>query len=706
MTILFTEGFGIYSKVPVVGGLDSLLFQKWDSSVGTFAGNHQLVSGRHSGVNLALDMGGGTGIRKNISMTSGSTYIFGFAFRWANGTAGSAMFELFTSSGQSIFRMTPQSGGSVRCDGIGGAQLFLLSGGTVSTSWGYYEVKFAQGVSVEVRKNGTVVGSANNTFSNLIPAFVDFYGHGSAFPCFQWQDIVILDTAGSAPQNNYLGDVRIETIFPNGIGANAQWPSGKFTNLLSRNQASIETDTTGWQGLAGCTFARTTAIAKHGVASIEVTATGAGARIGTAEQIQHGALVSPSTQYTASANFRAASTTRSPVVEINWFTSAGAYITTTSGAANSETNTGWTMGFSTGNSPSTAAFASVSVAFGSTVSGEIHYIDEVQIAAGTNNTFEYQNNFTAVDEVPSDGDTTYVESDVVGQRDTYSHGDLATTQGTVFAVRPTLAFSRRATGARTVGAVARTTPGVTPSVGDTYSTGSSSATSVVLNTPTGTVAGDLLIVHVHLNGTKTVTPPTGWSSVRTLEGGSIFSRTATASEPASHTFTWTGLQYVRGAILRVAGPAIVDVSSSSTNSVNGLLTAAAATTTKNNVRLLAIYGYNDNGTFSTPTGYTEILDVGGTGTSNAISHIEQATPGSTGTPTTQHSGAAGSNGAIFLVAVYSQIADYDSVATVTPDDAIGVYKIKQVGFPTNPGTGAAWTIAEINAAEFGPKIVT
>src|SRR5687768_1668031 len=44
------------------------------------------------------------------------------------------------------------------------------------------------------------------------------------------------------------------------------------TNLLTPNQASLETDTTGWANVANATLARSTAQSLYGVASLAITA--------------------------------------------------------------------------------------------------------------------------------------------------------------------------------------------------------------------------------------------------------------------------------------------------------------------------------------------------------------------------------------------------------------------------------------------------
>lgn len=75
-------------------------------------------------------------------------------------------------------------------------------------------------------------------------------------------------------------------------------------------------------------------------------------------------------------------------------------------------------------------------------------------------------------------------------------------------------------------------------------TGSSAATSLVLNAPTGTSSGDYMETILTLNGGSgiTVTPPSGWTLLNrtnntTVLGQAIYYRIAGGSEPS--TYTWT-----------------------------------------------------------------------------------------------------------------------------------------------------------------------
>lgn len=64
-------------------------------------------------------------------------------------------------------------------------------------------------------------------------------------------------------------------------------------------------------------------------------------------------------------------------------------------------------------------------------------------------------NYQLVDEVPPNGDTDYVESGTVGEKDTYAYGDLSASTGTVFGIQ-LLPYARRTdAGARSICTIAR-----------------------------------------------------------------------------------------------------------------------------------------------------------------------------------------------------------------------------------------------------------
>jgi hypothetical protein len=158
-------------------------------------------------------------------------------------------------------------------------------------------------------------------------------------------------------------------------------------NLLSTNQASLETDTTGWAAGANTTIARSTAQAADGVASLSLTATAAGTVSATTPTGTAGLPVVAGGTYTALAAFRAATAARACTVALSWYDASGAALSTLTGSAANDTTTGFTQATYTGKAPAGAAFAAIVVTVAAAAAAEVHYADTLSVAPGTSTTW-------------------------------------------------------------------------------------------------------------------------------------------------------------------------------------------------------------------------------------------------------------------------------------------------------------------------------
>jgi len=158
------------------------------------------------------------------------------------------------------------------------------------------------------------------------------------------------------------------------------FPAG---NLLTANQASLETGTTGWAAATNCAIAQTVAQALDGTHALQLTASSAADMSATTSTGTSGVAVTPGALYSAYAYFRAATTVRNVQVGLSWYTSGGALIGSTSyGAQVADTSTGWTQVTVTGQAPATAAFVAVVAYVVAPANTEIHYVDVIWLAAG------------------------------------------------------------------------------------------------------------------------------------------------------------------------------------------------------------------------------------------------------------------------------------------------------------------------------------
>lgn len=153
------------------------------------------------------------------------------------------------------------------------------------------------------------------------------------------------------------------------------------TNVLSANQASLETNTTGWDALTNCAITRSTAQASSGSASLALTASAAGDMVATTTT-GTAFTVTPSTEFSATAEFRANTTARSTAVGILFRTSSGTTISTSYGTSEADSSSAWNQCTVTAIAPATAASAVVLVKIISAGSAEVHYVDKIAFHAG------------------------------------------------------------------------------------------------------------------------------------------------------------------------------------------------------------------------------------------------------------------------------------------------------------------------------------
>jgi hypothetical protein len=156
------------------------------------------------------------------------------------------------------------------------------------------------------------------------------------------------------------------------------------TNILTINQASLETDTTGWEASLNCAIARSTAEASIGSASLRLTATASGNMTANTNVY---IPVLPNTAFSASAEFKAAATARSCSVGIEWYTATNTSLGTVYGTASNDSTSAFSQKTITATAPATAAYAEVYVKVASAASSEIHYVDKIAFHAGSSPTW-------------------------------------------------------------------------------------------------------------------------------------------------------------------------------------------------------------------------------------------------------------------------------------------------------------------------------
>ena len=179
------------------------------------------------------------------------------------------------------------------------------------------------------------------------------------------------------------------------------------------------------------------------------------------------------------------------------------------------------------------------------------------------------------------------------------------------------------------------------------------AASVVVTTPAGTALNDVMIGVVSVRGSgQTINVPAGWtavpglsSSVGTNMNQEVFFRVATATEPASYTFSWSVSGRAVAAIVTYRNVELtspINASGAQTSASSANIIAPSITTTIASTMLVGFFGDAHGGaTFTIPAGMTNIFGSGGEPTSGAglngvrtlIAEQTQVAFGATGTRT-------------------------------------------------------------------------
>lgn len=245
MALRFCDGFKHYTFAQIL--------RKWTDTGGTVS-----LSATNARFDVSLNIaGGGNGFVKKL-LDNQATWIVGFAFRRSSSIAAAAGCILslwdgttcqlslnINAAGQLIVNRGTQQGTAL------GTSVSALAQDT----WNYIEFKAtidnAAGVAT-VRVNGTATGwlslTGQNTrmsSNNRADTFRFGYDANGAIGVpnlLLISDLYVCDTSGSV-NNDFVGDVRVETLYPDGAGSNTTWTPDSGSNYARVNETTANDDT-------------------------------------------------------------------------------------------------------------------------------------------------------------------------------------------------------------------------------------------------------------------------------------------------------------------------------------------------------------------------------------------------------------------------------------------------------------------------------
>jgi hypothetical protein len=182
--------------------------------------------------------------------SGGGTFVLGFRATWSL-TPANSIFECDNSTGQLLFWLK-KSGTAIQIMDRSGSVLATSTATPLDGAEHYYEIKATVGYPARIvlHLDGTQIADSGTGWI-ISPAsgptdigyFRWFTSAGSAVTL---SDIVLLDTNGSAPTNDFLGDVHVETKMPTGDGTHTDFapsPAGThYTTVDERPSYNGDTD--------------------------------------------------------------------------------------------------------------------------------------------------------------------------------------------------------------------------------------------------------------------------------------------------------------------------------------------------------------------------------------------------------------------------------------------------------------------------------
>lgn len=228
MALVFMDGFDHYATADIT--------KKW-TSVDTSPAIGASSGRRSGGALLAPNaVTNGAQVLKTLPAAY-ATLIVGFAWK-ISGMSGRSVVRFLDTAVEHI-SVELAVDGTLVVQRAGSATLAISSNSISLNTWYYLEFKATIHDSTgafELRLNGDVWASgsnvdtrnAGNASVNRLALGAD--GNMSVSATQYFDDFYVADTSGSAPQNDFLGDVRIDTVYPSADGNYTQFTPSTGTD--------------------------------------------------------------------------------------------------------------------------------------------------------------------------------------------------------------------------------------------------------------------------------------------------------------------------------------------------------------------------------------------------------------------------------------------------------------------------------------------
>jgi hypothetical protein len=219
MSLLFIDGCGEIYGTSEIGKF----FNQSDSPVNVHA-----TLGRRGGACIRI---GGINDDMRVGFPGHDTIVCGFAVKRITYSAGNTNLCHFSGPSASAVSWQVTSSGAIRVLSSSAERAISAGGVFLADTWHYLELKALihnSAGTLEVRIDGDIVIDVTgiDTLQSGL-ALVDgvsWVGQGLSNQTLI-DDIYILNTAGPAPYNDFLGDSRVDGLLPNGAGFSSDFPT-------------------------------------------------------------------------------------------------------------------------------------------------------------------------------------------------------------------------------------------------------------------------------------------------------------------------------------------------------------------------------------------------------------------------------------------------------------------------------------------------